>query len=131
MQDDADLSRPGRSFSVLVAEDEVLIAMDLETMLEQNGHRIVGPANSVDAALRLLRDERPDVAVLDVNLRGQPVTPVAERLRSLHVPFVLASAYSSPDFAGAGALAGAENVRKPINERHLVEALGRVVRAAH
>lgn len=130
MHDETDPPGPGRSFSVLIVEDEFLIAMNLEMMLEQNGYMVVGPAGSIDAALRLLEDERPDVAVLDVNLRGQLVLPVAERLLSLHIPFVLASAYSSPDFEGSEALEDVENVRKPINERRLVEALRRAVMTA-
>lgn len=129
MHDDTVSPAPGRGFSVLVVEDEFLIAMDLETILEQNGHTIVGPACSVDAALRLLERERPDVAVLDVNLRGQPVLPVAERLRNLRIPFVLASAYTAADFDEREALANAENVGKPINKRRLVEALDRAVEA--
>ena len=53
----------------------------------------VGPAATVDQALRLLAGETPDVALLDINLRGELVTPVAEELRARGVPFVLASAY--------------------------------------
>ena len=78
---------------VLVVEDEFLIAMDLELLLQRHGWRVLGPAATVDEALRLLaRRERP-VALLDVNLRGELVTPVAEELRARGVPFVLASAY--------------------------------------
>lgn len=130
MHDDTVSPAPGRGFSVLVVEDEFLIAMDLEMILEQNGHTIVGPACSVDAALRLLEHERPDVAVLDVNLCGQPVIPVAERLRSLHIPFVLATAYTSFDFDGSEALAEVENVGKPVSERRLVRALERAPKTA-
>ena len=130
MHDDTVPPASGHGFSVLVVEDEFLIAMDLETILEQHGHMIVGPACSVDAALRLLEGERPDVAVLDVNLRGQPVIPMAERLRSLGIPFVLASAYTAADFGGSPALVEVENVGKPVNERRLIEALKLAVIAA-
>lgn len=127
MTDNTDHSGLGRNISVLVVEDEFLIAMDLQMILELNGYDVIGPVASIAAALNLLEGEQPDVAVLDVNLRGQPVVPVAERLQRMRVPFVLASAYSSFDFEGHEVLEGAENVRKPISKRHLLEALGRAV----
>ena len=55
---------------VLVVEDEVLIAMDLQLLLQRNGWRVLGPAATVAEALRLLRGETPDVALLDVSLSG-------------------------------------------------------------
>ncbi|MGR3495922.1 response regulator [Citreimonas sp.] len=116
--------------SVLVVEDEFLIAMDVVMMLEQHGFAVFGSAASVRAALDLLDTGRPDVAMLDMNLRGELVTPVAERLRELDIPFVLASAYQSTDFDGCGSLEGAENVGKPIAEARLVDALRRAARAS-
>ena len=115
---------PGRL--VLVVEDEFLIALDLERLLRRHGWRVLGPAATVAAARRLLQGETPDVGVLDVNLRGEPVTPVAEALRARGVPFVLASAYHVPALAAA-ALAGAPNVGKPTGERRLLAALARAV----
>ena len=87
--------RPAPGRLVLVVEDEFLIAMDLELLLQRHGWRVLGPAATVAEALRLLAGETPDVALLDVNLRGEPVTPVAEELRARGVPFVLASAYDT------------------------------------
>ena len=107
---------------VLVVEDEFLIALDLEQLLRRHGWRVLGPAATMAAALRLLAGETPDVAVLDVDLRGEPVTPVAAELRARGVPFVLASAYHVPALAAA-ALAGAPNVGKPTDERRLLAAL--------
>jgi CheY-like chemotaxis protein len=79
-------------------------------------------------ALRLLEGgEVPDVALLDVNLRGEMVMPVAERLRVLGVPFVLASAYDGVQLAALG-LAGVPAVGKPARERVLLAALVRAVR---
>ena len=118
---------PSRGLLVLVVEDEALIALDLEARLGRHGWRVLGPAATVDQALRLLRDgETPDVALLDVNLGGEPVTPVAEALRARGVPFVLASAYHVPAQAAA-ALAGAPNIGKPTGERRLLAALARAV----
>ena len=116
---------PGRL--VLVVEDEVLIALDLERLLRRHGWRVLGPAATVDQALRLLRGEKtPDVALLDVNLRGERVTPVAAALRARGVPFVLASAYHDLGRTAA-ALAGAPAVGKPILAHRLLAALTRAV----
>jgi two-component SAPR family response regulator len=115
-------NRPG----VLVVEDEFMVALDIQAMLKSNGYRVLGPAGTVDAALRLLAHEQPDLAVLDVNLNGHPVVPVARRLRSLEIPFVLVSAYVSFDFDDSEVLAEVENVGKPFTERQLLAALGRL-----
>jgi two-component system, response regulator PdtaR len=113
---------------VLVVEDEFLIALDLELLLRRHGWRVLGPAATVDQALRLLRDgETPDVALLDVNLGGEPVTPVAEALRARGVPFVLASAYDRLGLLRDAVLAAAPNVGKPTDERRLLAALARAV----
>jgi two-component system, response regulator PdtaR len=117
---------PSTGRLVLVVEDELLIAMDLEQLLRRHGWRVLGPAATVAGALRLLAGETPDVALLDVNLGGEPVTPVAEALRARGVPFVLASAYHVPAQAAA-ALAGAPNIGKPTGERRLLAALARAV----
>ena len=111
---------------VLIVEDELLIAMDLERTLGRHGYRVLGPATTVAAALRLLDGETPDAALLDVNLRGEMVTPVAEALRARGVPFVLASAYDRAQLT-AEVLAGAPNVGKPANVRRLLAALTRAV----
>ena len=113
--------------AVLVVEDEFLIAMHLELVLQRHGWRVLGPAATVDEALRLLRGEKPDVALLDVNLRGELVTPVAEKLRALSVPFVLATAYDSHRLAAVAAFAGAFNVGKPTDEGRLLPALAQAL----
>jgi CheY-like chemotaxis protein len=112
---------------VLVVEDEFLIAMDLEAMLREHGWRVLGPAATVATALSLLEDgEMPDVALLDVNLRGETVVPVAEVLRESGVPIVLASAYNHAA-SMAEVLAGVPNIGKPTREHHLLAALKRAV----
>ena len=113
---------------MLVVEDEFLIAMDLELLLHRHGWRVLGPAATVAEALRLLAGETPDVALLDFNLRGEMVTPVAEELRARGVPFVLASAYNRHDGpAAVTALAGVPNLGKPTDERRLLAALAQAV----
>jgi CheY-like chemotaxis protein len=113
---------------VLVVEDEFLIALDLEHLLERHGFRVLGPAATVAEALRLLeRGATPDVALLDMNLRGEMVTPVAEALRARGVPFVLASAYARAQLPSAAVLAGVPNVGKPTSERRLLAALAQAM----
>ena len=94
---------------------------------EDRGHTVIGPSASVSAALRLLETERPDVTLMDVNLRGQLVTPVAKRLKSLDIPFVVCSAYHSVDFDDSEILTAAPKLPKPIEERRMMEALNRAV----
>jgi len=127
MADETEKGASAREFSVIIVEDEFLIAMDLESILEKNGHQVIGIAATVAAALRLLETERPDVAVLDVNLRGELVTPVARRLRSLAIPFVISSAYPSLDFDDSEILMDAQHLGKPIREQRLVDALNLAV----
>ena len=80
--------------SVLVIEDEPIVALDVVLTLEEAGYAVVGPAPTVPAALTALREVRPDVAILDVNLDGELSTPVAEALQAARVPFVVATAYN-------------------------------------
>src|SRR5690349_6225193 len=82
---------------VLVAEDEVLIAMAYEALLHEHGCAVLGPAAQVDEALALLAPTGgppPDAAVLDVNLDGKPSVPVAEALAVLGIPFVVVTGYA-------------------------------------
>jgi AmiR/NasT family two-component response regulator len=80
---------------VLVVEDEALVAMLLEDELRDAGAEIVGPAASLGHALRLIDRAAADgglsAAVLDIDLDGRHVEPVADRLAALGVPFVFAT----------------------------------------
>ncbi len=77
--------------SILIVEDEPLIAMMLEDFLESLGHSIAATCDTVDAAMTEVEKGGFDLAILDVNLKGQNVWPVATRLRAQGVPFVIAS----------------------------------------
>src|SRR5690606_5285420 len=116
----------GRNPAVLVVEDEFLIAMELEMILEQNGCRILGPAPTVKESLFILTAERPDLAVFDLNLRGEPATPVAAALRNNNIPFLISSAYAAADLDGSGILDGVENIGKPVKEDRLLAGLARL-----
>ncbi len=119
-------TRLPRLESVMIVEDEFLIAMDIDSILKAEGYTVLGPFASVEQALHLLKDTRPDAAVLNYSVRGEAITPVAERLRALDVPMVLSSAdypINAPLSEVCEALAGAKSIGKPINERRLFDAL--------
>ena len=113
---------------ILVVEDEFFIAFDLAATLEGGGYQVLGPAPSVAGALKLLGTQRPDAAVLDVNLKGEMVTPVARLLREMKVPFVLASAYGRSELPDDEALAGAPSVGKPTEPARLLVVLEELLR---
>jgi CheY-like chemotaxis protein len=80
---------------VLAVEDEGLVAMWLEDLLGELGCVVVGPANTIPSALKLLDEHRIQAAVLDINIAGEKVFPVADRLAQLEVPFVFATGYGA------------------------------------
>jgi CheY-like chemotaxis protein len=107
---------------VLIVEDELFPAMELESLLEELGCVALTPAPTIKRALCVVGCQRPDVAVLDVNLKGERVTPVAEVLREKGVPFVLVTGYrteSLPDRA----LLDTPCLQKPVDGRQLASAL--------
>lgn len=82
------------SLHVLIVEDELLIALDTQQQLEERGHTVVDVAPTVRTAMRSICRHRPDVAILDVNLKGEHVRPVADVLRARGVPFLYTTAYA-------------------------------------
>ena len=78
--------------SILIVEDEPLIAMMLEDFLDSLGHRVVGTCDSVEEALNWANDGGFDVAIIDVQLKdGKAVWPVADRLAEKGTPFIVAT----------------------------------------
>jgi DNA-binding response OmpR family regulator len=127
-----------RGRRILVVEDEALLAMLAEDELLGAGARVVGPAASVAEALRLIEAAAAEgglsAAVLDVKLAGETVSPVADRLAALGVPFLFATGCDG-DFCrrsdGATDHGAAPVLRKPFDPRALVAALdGLTARAA-
>jgi CheY-like chemotaxis protein len=78
---------------VLVVEDEMMIRMLLQGMLSDLGHTVAAEAGAIKEAMTLAEQAEFDLALLDVNLNGQPITPVVEILKQRGVPFVFASGY--------------------------------------
>lgn len=78
---------------VLIAEDEYTIAMFLADYLELQGAQVVGPAGNLEALAALVEQQQIDAALLDINLGGELVYPLADRLAEAGVPFLLTSGY--------------------------------------
>lgn len=81
------------SKNILVVEDEIMIRMLLEDMLGDLGYTVAGAVGRIDDAIKLARTGDFDMAILDVNLAGQTVSPVAEILEERGLPFVFATGY--------------------------------------
>ena len=80
---------------VLVVEDEAAISLLLEDMLLDFGCEVIGPAARLSAALDAVAREQVDLAILDVNVAGEPIYPVAEALAERSIPFVFSTGYGS------------------------------------
>jgi CheY-like chemotaxis protein len=82
-----------RRLRILIVEDEMLVAMNIEDMLLDLGHEVAGLAGRLEPALALAQEANFDAAMLDVNLAGQPSFPVAEVLHERGIPFLFATGY--------------------------------------
>jgi len=116
--------------TVLVVEDEFLLAMDMKDALTGAGFRVLGPAGSVDHALDLLEAETPNAAVLDVTLGSEKVTPVALQLKSLGIPFVLATASDTAEISRYEVLATVPNLGKPTDMARLIKTVRGIITRA-
>lgn len=85
----------GTRRSVLLIEDEVMIRMMVADMLEELGYAIAGEAGDVDEGVRLVQLTDFDIAILDVNLNGRVISPVAQAVQMRGLPFVFATGYGA------------------------------------
>jgi len=109
---------------VFVLEDEALIAMEIETMLRSAGYRVIGPATSIDEAMPMCEALTGGCALLDVNLDGSAVTPVARVLAERGIPFALVTGYdvaSVPEQFRDRII-----IRKPFTDSDLFTALNKL-----
>ena len=107
---------------VLVVEDESLVAMLLETILEDLGCIPVGPAASVEDGLEKVRgQEKLDLALLDVNVAGREVFPVADALAERGVPVVFSTGYGEAGLPEKWR--GTQALQKPFTEQAVRDAL--------
>ncbi|ETX10773.1 hypothetical protein OCH239_21335 [Roseivivax halodurans JCM 10272] len=81
--------------TILIVEDEWLVATDLMHMIEDIGYHAHGPAHSVSEALDLLNEAEVDAGLLDVNLRGETSYPIADAMAEKGLPFAFLSGYTS------------------------------------
>lgn len=116
--------RPGAiaGLKVLIVEDSLLLALELEAGLEDAGVEVVGCAAELSEALSMVELDF-DVAVLDADLNGQSVAPVAEILRTIGRPFVFATGYADK---AAPMGFDAPIVRKPYNVHQIARAVAGV-----
>lgn len=84
---------PASGKRILIVEDEPLVAMELAMEIEDLGGVPIGPATSCDQAVDIIRNQQPDLALLDGNLNGERITPVADELADLSIPFAFVSGY--------------------------------------
>ena len=120
---DAEAAHAGRlSGTVLLVEDNMLIALDSEDMLLQLGAASVETIATADAALSYLAEGRPSFALLDLNLGRSTSLPVAERLHELGVPFMFATGYGS-DSKLPPELDGTPVIAKPYTASMIARAL--------
>jgi CheY-like chemotaxis protein len=78
---------------LLVVEDELLVALDIESILTEAGMEVVGPASTAAEALQLIGSTKLDAALLDANLSGEPIDEVASALSAKGVPFAYVTGY--------------------------------------
>ena len=114
---------------ILIVEDEYLLADDLSYALAEEGAEVLGPIGSVGEAIAFVGEEpRIDGAVLDVNLRGEMVFPVADALRARGVPFAFTTGYDQ--WALPERFTDAPRVEKPFKSLKLAAVLGSLVNAS-
>jgi two-component SAPR family response regulator len=87
------------ALKVFVVEDETIVAMLLEQMLEELDCEVAGVAGQLNLAMDLARSVDAEVAILDLNLSGQRVDPVAQILADRQMPFIFASGYGEDGLA--------------------------------
>ena len=81
--------------SVFLVEDEVMIRMAIADELEELGYTIAGDAGDIDEAVRLVQATDFDIAILDVNVNGKVISPVADLIKARGRPFIFATGYGS------------------------------------
>ena len=81
--------------SVFLVEDEVMIGMMVADMLEELGHSVAAEAGDIGEAVKLAQSTDFDLAILDVNVNGKVITPVAELITARNRPFIFATGYGS------------------------------------
>ena len=108
---------------ILVVEDEWFIADEIAGALARHHAKVLGPVADLRAARELLGQDRPDCAVLDINLRGEMVFDFADELAAQDIRFVFATGYDAPVIPPR--LSGVARFEKPLRIDELLRAVAR------
>jgi AmiR/NasT family two-component response regulator len=114
--------RPPAPAKVLIVEDEAAIAMEIEMLVSAMGYIVVGPAASCERALELAERERPDIALMDINISGnRDGVETAGHLRSRYdLPVIFTTAYSNAETVSRAKGSQPQGwLLKPFSEREL------------
>lgn len=113
---------------ILVVEDEALLGMEIASELSSAGWKVIGPAASIEEAAKLISDTPTlTAALLDVNLQGRAVYPIADRLRKMGVPIIFCTGYELLDLDAR--FEDCRILRKPVPGATLRGELDRVIAA--
>ena len=115
------MTKPATSARILVVEDEYLIRMLLEDMLADLGHKVAAAVGTIAEAKDLATTGEFDCAVLDVNVSGQEVYPVADILAKRGMPFVFVTGYGESSLPEA--YRGRPALQKPFQAERLEKTL--------
>jgi two-component sensor histidine kinase/CheY-like chemotaxis protein len=116
--------------SILIVEDVALVASEIAHIVRTAGGIVVGPVSTLPEALAVASREPLDAAVLDVNLAGEMVFPVADRLQARGVPFLFLTGYGE-SYVWPAPFAAAARIPKPARTTELLTALSRILDAKH
>ncbi len=114
--------------SVLLVEDEVMIRMMVADMLEELGYRVVAEAGDIAEATRLAETVDFDIAILDVNVNGKVISPVAEVVANRGRPFIFATGYGAQGLPEE--FRDRPTLQKPFQMDTLAEVLAGTLKAA-
>jgi DNA-binding NtrC family response regulator len=110
--------------SVFLVEDEVMIRMMVADMLEELGFSVAAEAGEINEAMKLAQTATFDIAILDVNVNGKVISPVAELIKSRNLPFIFATGY------GSSGLPEEYRDRPALQKPFQLETLGKMIDTA-
>jgi CheY-like chemotaxis protein len=114
---------------IMIVDDEALVLLDLVLTVESLGFRVFCDSTSVAEAMKCLGNDRPDAALLDIDVGGTPVWPLARVLKKRGVPTIFVSAnHAHKELEGE--FAHCHAIDKPASTRDITEALSKVLAAA-
>lgn len=112
---------------ILITEDEALVALEIEMVVNDAGYSVAGMASNQSKAIKIIDAGECDAAIIDANLSGTSAEPIADRLRTAGIPFVVVSGYSADQINW---LQDAPLIGKPFSTTHLTSALHRLLDGA-